>query len=118
MTKHEHEIKTLLYDLKITTEIKGFHYLIEAIVIKEQANKTKVFKPQMEIYRDIAEKYNTRPSNVERAIRHAIERSYSNQTPLFLTVFKPALSIHKDKITSSCFIAMAAEHLASLEAED
>lgn len=114
MTKHEREIKNLLYDLRITPELKGYHYLVEAIAAKEESNTTQAFK----IYRDIAEKFNATPSSVERAIRFAIKRIPKNKPPLFFTIFEPALSVHKKNITNFCFIAMAAEYIASQKAED
>jgi len=119
MTKHEHKIKSILYDLSITPEIKGYHYLVEAVTIKEKANKAKNFnESQIKIYHDVAEKFNTTASNVERAIRHAIQRSCNNKTPLFFTIFEPALKVYKEKITNSCFIAMAAEYIAFQETVD
>lgn len=116
MTKHEQKIKSMLYDLGITPEIMGYHYLASAIAIKEKANKTKDFS--IKLYHETAEKFNTTPSAVERAIRHAIDRSFNNKTPLFLTIFEPVLNINKRNITNSCFIAMTAEHIASQETED
>lgn len=118
MTKHESKIKNILYELRITPEIKGYHYLLEAIAIKEEANKKKDFKPQTKIYRIVAEKFNTTPANAERAIRHAIHRSSNNKTPLFFSIFESVLDIQKENITNSCFIAMVAEHIASQEIED
>lgn len=120
MTSHELKIKKTLLDLGITPEIKGYHYLTEAIKIKESANAANNFnKSQTKIYREIAEKFYASISGVERAIRHAIQRSYKSKCPIFFTIFTPAvLDIYKGRITNSCFISMVTEYIASQSIEE
>ena len=60
----------------IPPHIKGYQFLREAV-------KQSVRAPEMinnitkELYPTVAEKFNTSPSKVERAIRHAIEVAWS-----------------------------------------
>ena len=65
-------ITNIIHEIGVPAHIKGYHYLREAIgmVYKDVeilGSITKILYPK------IAEKYNTTPSRVERAIRHAIE---------------------------------------------
>lgn len=49
---------------------------------------------------------------VERSIRHAIERAFSNvNEDVLYEVFGNTISKHSGKVTNSCFIATVAEML-------
>src|SRR5699024_5052577 len=75
-TKKEHNIETnitsIMHDIGVPAHIKGYMYLREAITmvyndIELLGSITKI------LYPDIAKRYSTTASRVERAIRHAIE---------------------------------------------
>src|SRR5690554_5629071 len=68
-------ITEVMHQLGVPAHIKGYIYLREAIelVIKDIEYLGAVTK---ELYPSVAAKYNTTPSRVERAIRHAIEVSW------------------------------------------
>ena len=58
-----------------------------------------------DIYPQIAQKYNTTPSRVERAIRHAIEVSWNRGSwDLMEEIFGHSVDIDKAKPTNSEFI--------------
>lgn len=62
--------------------------------------------------RDIAKKYNTTASRVERAIRHAIEVAWSRgNIDSISSLFGYTVSMSKAKPTNSEFIAMVADKL-------
>ena len=64
------------------------------------------------LYPDIAKKFNTTPSRVERAIRHAIEVAWSRgNIDSISELFGYTVSSTKAKPTNSEFIAMVADHL-------
>ena len=64
------------------------------------------------LYPDIAKKYNTTSSRVERAIRHAIEVAWSRGNIESLNkMFGYTVHSHKAKPTNSEFIAMVADKL-------
>lgn len=58
--------KNRLLTAGIPADIKGFYFLNRAIEIYEPA------QPIMNLYIDIAKEFDTTPSRVERAMRHAI----------------------------------------------
>ena len=64
------------------------------------------------LYPDIANKYGTTPSRVERAIRHAIEVAWGRGDPKITeSIFGYTVSADKGKPTNSEFIAMIADKL-------
>ncbi len=107
----ESEITNILHEIGIPAHIKGYQYLREAIlmVIREieiLGAITKVLYPR------IAEKYNTTPSRVERAIRHAIEVAWSrNNVETIKRFFGYTINTERGKPTNSEFIALVADKL-------
>lgn len=65
-----------LRELNITPEIKGYECIIEAYKFMTNYNNINNLIICNELYPYVAKKLNTSPACVERAIRHAIERSY------------------------------------------
>lgn len=64
------------------------------------------------LYPQIARKFNTTPSRVERAIRHAIEVAWGRgQQEIVENIFGYTISAAKGKPTNSEFIAMIADKL-------
>ena len=65
-----------------------------------------------QLYPDIAVKYHTTPSRVERAIRHAIEVAWGRgEQQTVERIFGYTVSAAKGKPTNSEFIAMIADKL-------
>jgi len=65
-----------------------------------------------QLYPSIAKAYNTTPSRVERAIRHAIEVAWGRgQVDVIDSLFGYTVSHGKGKPTNSEFIAMIADKL-------
>lgn len=118
MTTQKFSIKRTLQECGITPDIKGYHYLAEAIAIKEKANADNDFnKPVMEIYEEIAGKFSTTASRVERAIRHAVGKSFKSNSPVLPVIFGGAIRSNGGKVTNACFIAMIAEYIEIPESE-
>lgn len=65
-------VTNVIHEVGVPAHIKGYQYLREAImmVIKDTEVINQITK---QLYPNIAGKYSTTPSRVERAIRHAIE---------------------------------------------
>jgi len=64
------------------------------------------------LYPEVAEKYRTTPSRVERAIRHAIEVAWGRgKIDTLQNVFGYTINMGKGKPTNSEFIAMIADKL-------
>ncbi|OQB23879.1 MAG: Stage 0 sporulation protein A [Firmicutes bacterium ADurb.Bin182] len=70
-------VSSLLLKTGISPKNKGYQFLSHAvnIVIKEPELINSLTK---QLYPRIAEFFNTKPSNVERAIRHSIETAWAN----------------------------------------
>ncbi|WP_432355380.1 sporulation transcription factor Spo0A [Sporosarcina sp. A2] len=111
-------ITTTIKEIGVPAHIKGYSYLREAIQMVYNDNEllgavTKI------LYPDIAEKYKTTPSRVERAIRHAIEVAWNRGNyEVISKTFGYTVHHLKSKPTNSEFIAMIAdkirlEHMAS-----
>ena len=95
----------------VPAHIKGYLYLREAIkmVIDNVELLGAVTK---ELYPSIAKKFNTTPSRVERAIRHAIEVAWSRgKVDTINQLFGYTVHNTKGKPTNSEFIAMIADKL-------
>jgi len=95
----------------VPAHIKGYQYLREAImmVITDVDVLNQITK---QLYPKIAMKYDTTPSRVERAIRHAIEVAWGRgEQETVEGIFGYTVSAAKGKPTNSEFIAMIADKL-------
>lgn len=104
-------ITEIIHDVGIPAHIKGYAYLRDAIslVIDNLEYLNSVTKM---LYPKIAEKYNTTPSRVERAIRHAIEVAWSRgKVDVLNDLFGYTINDEKGKPTNSEFIALIADKL-------
>lgn len=104
-------ITKMLHELGIPSHIKGYQFLRDAINI--------VFdRPDViggitkELYPELAGKYDTTVSRVERAIRHAIEVSWNRGSwDMMEELFGHSVDIDKAKPTNSEFIVTLADKL-------
>lgn len=76
--KQFRQVERKLLELGIPPHIKGFSYIREAVIILMD-NEEKIFGITKVLYPDIAKLYGTTSTRVERAIRHAIELSWTRQ---------------------------------------
>jgi two-component system response regulator (stage 0 sporulation protein A) len=107
----EVQITNIIHEIGIPAHIKGYFYIREAIsmVINNMELLSAVTK---ELYPIIADKYNTTPSRVERAIRHAIEVAWSRGCVETLnSLFGYTTTNDRGKPTNSEFIAMISDKL-------
>ena len=97
--------------MSVSSCIKGYQYLREAIILV--VNDIDVINQiTKQLYPEIAEKFRTTPSRVERAIRHAIEVAWGRgQQEAVESIFGYTVSAAKGKPTNSEFIAMIADKL-------
>ncbi len=108
-------VTEMLLDMGIPTHIKGFPYAREAIILTLSAeeNNTGITKF---IYPQVAKKYSTTASRVERAIRHAIDVAWvRGDIDTHYKLFRNSVSGERGKPTNSEFIATLAEKLALQE---
>ncbi len=104
-------VTNIIHEVGVPAHIKGYQYLREAImmVINDIDVINQITKS---LYPKIAYKYNTTPSRVERAIRHAIEVAWGRGDQKTVeNIFGYTISASKGKPTNSEFIAMIADKL-------
>ena len=108
----ETRITQIIHEIGVPAHIKGYRYMREAImqVIREPDIINSITK---QLYPNVAKVYNTTPSRVERAIRHAIEVAWDRGDVETLNrIFGYTVSNDKGKPTNSEFIAMIADRLS------
>src|SRR5699024_9712179 len=99
------------HEIGVPAHIKGYQYLREAIMMVVQ-DIDIINQITKQLYPEIAEKYRTTPSRVERAIRHAIEVAWARgKNDAVESIFGYTVSAAKGKPTNSEFIAMIADKL-------
>ena len=104
-------ITTTLHELGVPSHIKGYQYIREGITLVYERPEL-VGGITKELYPEIAKKYNTTVSRVERAIRHAIEVSWNRGNwQLMEEIFGHSVDIDKAKPTNSEFIVTVADKL-------
>ena len=102
-------VTNIIHEVGVPAHIKGYLYLRESINmvyndIELLGSITKV------LYPDVAKKYKTTASRVERAIRHAIEVAWSRgKLDTLDELFGYTVSNGKGKPTNSEFIALVAD---------
>lgn len=107
----ESEITQIIREVGIPAHIKGYSYARDAIsMITEDPELLGAVTK--ELYPNIAQKYNTTASRVERAIRHSIEVAWSRGNSQFIDqLFGHTINSNKGKPTNSEFIAIIADKL-------
>ncbi len=104
-------ITKVLHDLGIPSHIKGYTYIREGIGIVYERPET-IGGITKELYPELAQKFETTVSRVERAIRHAIEVSWNRgDWDLMEEIFGHSVDIDKAKPTNSEFIVTIADKL-------
>ena len=104
-------ISKLLHDLGIPSHIKGYQFLRDAVkMLFDDSNI--VGGITKELYPELANKYNTTVSRVERSIRHAVEVSWNRgDLKLMENIFGHSVDIDRAKPTNSEFIVTIADKL-------
>lgn len=105
------DVTNMIHEIGVPAHIKGYQYLRDAIEmtvedIEMLGSITKI------LYPTIAKKYQTTPSRVERAIRHAIEVAWNRgKMDTIDELFGYTINNGKGKPTNSEFIALIADKI-------
>jgi two-component system response regulator (stage 0 sporulation protein A) len=107
----EEELNNILRIMGVPFSVKGFQYLKEAVLMVIES-RNLLSSITIDLYPSIAEKYNTTPSRVERAIRHCIEITWlkGNLEQIEL-LFGSSTKYSKSRPTNGEVIAVLAEKL-------
>lgn len=107
----EISVTKLLHGLGVPSHIKGYQYIREGVILMYE-------KPDIvgaitkELYPEIANRYDTTVSRVERAIRHAIEVSWNRgDIDLMEEIFGHSVDYDRAKPTNSEFIMLVSDKL-------
>lgn len=107
----ESDVTSIIHDVGVPAHIKGYQYLREAIIMCVNDNDmlnsiTKI------LYPEVAKKFQTTSSRVERAIRHAIEVAWNRgKMEAIDELFGYTINVEKGKPTNSEFIALIADKI-------
>lgn len=113
----EKDVTDMIHEIGVPAHIKGYQYLREAIMLSVN-NHEMLNCITKALYPTIAMKYETTPSRVERAIRHAIEVAWSRGRMETLdALFGYTINTGKGKPTNSEFIALIADKIRLLYRE-
>ena len=107
----EQKITNILHQIGIPTHIKGYQYL--QIAISHVMDEPEYMNSYMttRLYPKIAEKCDTTPWRVERAIRHAIERAWKRENDVLYSIFGNTIDPERGKASNKEFIVRIAEIL-------
>ena len=107
----EQDVTDMIHEIGVPAHIKGYQYLREAIMMSV-TDCTMISSITKILYPTIAKRFQTTPSRVERAIRHAIEVAWSRGRMETLdALFSYTVNTGKGKPTNSEFIALIADRI-------
>ena len=107
----ESTVTAIIHEIGVPAHIKGYQYLREAIMITVE-DMDVINAVTKVLYPEVAQRFGTTASRVERAIRHAIEVAWDRgDLETLQKYFGYTVSNAKGKPTNSEFIAMIADRL-------
>ncbi len=107
----EKDVTDMIHEIGVPAHIKGYQYLREAIMMSVE-DPSMISSITKILYPTIAKRFQTTPSRVERAIRHAIEVAWSRGKMETLdALFGYTIDTGKGKPTNSEFIALIADRI-------
>ena len=107
----ERYVTRIILDMGIPAHLKGYHYLREAIILsgKDMEAVSSVTKL---LYPTVAKRFKTTDQKVERAIRNAIEVSWTRgNIDTFEELFGYSVGTGKGRPTNSEYIARIADKI-------
>ena len=112
----EKKIVKVLNKLGVPVHLKGYKYIVEAIALCYENTEIRMSK---ELYIEIASRHNDKPSRVERAIRHAIEVTWSKiDEDVSQEIFGNSIDARKGKPVNTQFLKTVASYLKYNEVEN
>lgn len=107
----DEKITNIFITVGIPAHIKGYQFLREAIKMAID-NPDIINSITKRLYPEVAERFDTSPSKVERAIRHAIEVAWNRgKIENINSLFGVRVYNHNEKPTNGEFIALVADKM-------
>lgn len=104
-------ITNMIHEIGVPAHIKGYQYLREAIEMSVD-DVDILNSVTKQLYPSIAKRFETTPSRVERAIRHAIEVAWKRgKTDTMYELFGYTIDMGRGKPTNSEFIALISDKI-------
>lgn len=105
----ERYITNIMLDIGVPAHLKGYHYLREAILLSGRDMEVVSSVTKL-LYPTIAKRFKTTDQKVERAIRNAIEVSWTRgNTETFEKLFGYSALSGRNRPTNSEYIARIAD---------
>lgn len=118
MKEYKEVITSIIKELGVSANVKGYYYVRYAIELMIN-DITLIDGITKVIYPKVAETFDTTPLSAERAIRHAIETGWNRANVEFSEeLFGYSIEPNKAKPTNSEFIATVADYILLSERED
>ncbi len=107
----EEKVTNMIHQIGVPAHIKGYHYLRKGIMLCVE-DSTMLSSVTKALYPEIAKFFQTTPSRVERAIRHAIEVAWDRgDIEILNSYFGYTIHNGRGKPTNSEFIAMISDKI-------
>ncbi len=107
----EIQVTEVLHQIGVPAHIKGYHYLRDSIIMAIETPDI-INAVTKQLYPNVAKRYETTASRVERAIRHAIEVAWDRgDVDILNSYFGYTIHNTRGKPTNSEFIAMISDRL-------
>lgn len=107
----EIRVSDLLKEIGVPAHIKGYRYVRYAIIYALENTEALDMVTKV-LYPAVAKKFGATSSNVERAVRHAIEVAWDRgDVDVFQKYFGYTVDMSRGKPTNSEFIAMLVDYL-------
>ena len=107
----ERYITNIMLDIGVPAHLKGYHYLREAILLSGRDMEVVSSVTKL-LYPTIAKRFRTTDQKVERAIRNAIEVSWTRgNVETFEKMFGYSMMSGKNRPTNSEYIARIADSI-------
>lgn len=107
----EKYITKIMLDIGVPAHLKGYHYLRDAILLSGRDMEVVSSVTKL-LYPVVAKRFKTTDQKVERAIRNAIEVSWSRgNVETFENLFGYSIESGKNRPTNSEYIARIADKI-------
>ena len=102
-------VSNLLISLGVSTKLRGYAYLREAVLLMIQNPMQSITK---ELYPGVAKQFSSTPTQVERSIRNAIQHAWERRNEeQWLQVFQPDKAGKIARPSNAAFISRLADRL-------
>ena len=104
-------VTEIIHQIGVPAHIKGYHYVRESILLAVERPEI-INSVTKQLYPEVAKRFSTTPSRVERAIRHAIEVAWDRgDVDTLNSYFGYTIHNGRGKPTNSEFVAMIADKI-------